>query len=279
MINFILSLVQNNYYLILMMIKVILYNIQKIDLFNSIVSLLIHFNNWKCLYYILYRLLIVLIKLNGDLKLDIQIQEIFIKHLKNKLKLHYQNFQKENYLELQMMILKKLKIESAIQKFIQIHFMQLNNSDILDYFIQNSRRESKKLQKYDEQKILLKMKLRQKQEKEKQIEYLQQKILQNNENCKNDLNTNGKVRNNSIKRVPRKGLFIIKEILDKYEDDNTTLIRYSSISSNPLNQIGQILINQKLDQEYEKANSEPDINNQDIENIDNDYLEKWRGKE
>ncbi|CAD8116258.1 unnamed protein product [Paramecium sonneborni] len=156
---------------------------------------------------------------------------------------------------------------------------ELNNSDILDYFIQNSRRESKKLQKYDEQKILLKMKLRQKQEKEKQIEYLQQKILQNNENCKNDLNTNGKVRNNSIKRVPRKGLFIIKEILDKYEDDNTTLIRYSSISSNPLNQIGQILINQKLDQEYEKANSEPDINNQDIENIDNDYLEKWRGKE
>ncbi|CAD8205647.1 unnamed protein product [Paramecium pentaurelia] len=142
---------------------------------------------------------------------------------------------------------------------------ELNNSEILDYFIQNSRRESKKLQKYDEQKILLKMKLKQKQQKEKQIEQLQQKLLQNNENSKNEINTNDKSRNNSIKRLPRKGLFTIKEQLDKYEDDNTTLIRYSSIPSNPLNQIGQMLISKESDQDYEKANSEPETNNQDME--------------
>ena len=57
------------------------------------------------------------------------------------------------------------------------------------------------------------------------------------------MNTVNKSRNNSVKRLPRKGLFIIKETLDKFEDDNTTLIRYSSIPSNPLIKIDQILIN------------------------------------
>ncbi|CAD8199402.1 unnamed protein product [Paramecium octaurelia] len=142
---------------------------------------------------------------------------------------------------------------------------ELMNSEILDYFIQNSRRESKKLQKYDEQKILLKMKLKQKQQKEKQIEQLQQKLLHNNENSKNEINTTDKSRLNSIKRLPRKGLFTIKEQLDKLEDDNTTLIRYSSIPSNPLTQFGQLLIAKQSDQTYEKANSEPEINNQDID--------------
>ncbi|CAD8118954.1 unnamed protein product [Paramecium sonneborni] len=140
---------------------------------------------------------------------------------------------------------------------------ELNNSDILDYFIQNSKRESKKLQKYDEQKILLKMKLIQKLEKEKQQDEKQEKIQQNNENSKNETNKNDISRKNSMKRIPRKGLFIIKEMQDKYEDDNTTLIRYSSIASNPLNQIDYI-------QEYEKVNL--DVNKQNMEYIDEDNL-------
>lgn len=47
--------------------------------------------------------------------------------------------------------------------------------------------------------------------------------VQNAQDRKSDV----KLRSN-----PRKGLFVIKELLGKYEDDNTTLVRYSSLSLN-----------------------------------------------
>lgn len=52
----------------------------------------------------------------------------------------------------------------------------------------------------------------------------------------NDLTSNDKDESapKPIRPAAKKGLFIIKELLDKYEDDHTTLVRYSSLSSNPM---------------------------------------------
>ncbi|CAK69069.1 unnamed protein product (macronuclear) [Paramecium tetraurelia] len=113
---------------------------------------------------------------------------------------------------------------------------ELSCTDILDYFIQNSRRESQKLQKFDEQKLLLKLKLQQKQQKQQQIEQLQKKLL-NIENPDSDDKTE-KQSLKLISQIPRKGLFVIKELIDKYEDDNTTLVRYGCLSTQTLNTVG-----------------------------------------
>ncbi|CAD8123961.1 unnamed protein product [Paramecium sonneborni] len=151
---------------------------------------------------------------------------------------------------------------------------ELANTDILDYFIQNSRRESKKLQKFDEQKMLLKMKLKQKQQKQQQIEQLQQKLLNDNNNLEYD----NKMSQKPIKSIPRKGLFIIKELLDKYEDDNTTLIRYISLSTNPLNTVGfnqmstTILQNNELDDQFLKAASQPQVGQLIMDDFEDDFV-------
>ncbi|CAD8211986.1 unnamed protein product [Paramecium octaurelia] len=153
---------------------------------------------------------------------------------------------------------------------------ELANTDILDYFIQNSRRESKKLQKFDEQKMLLKMKLKQKQQKQQQIEQLQKKLL-NPEN-QSDTNTADKTSQKQIKQIPRKGLFVIKELLDKYEDDNTTLLRYSSLSTNPLNTVGAtqmpitITQNNQLDDDFIKASSQPQAAQIVMDDLEDDFV-------
>ncbi|CAK65213.1 unnamed protein product (macronuclear) [Paramecium tetraurelia] len=153
---------------------------------------------------------------------------------------------------------------------------ELANTDILDYFIQNSRRESKKLQKFDEQKMLLKMKLKQKQQKQQQIEQLQKKLL-NPEN-QSDTNTADKASQKQIKQIPRKGLFVIKELLDKYEDDNTTLLRYSSLSTNPLNTVGatqmpiNILQNNQLEDDFMKASSQPHAAQIVMDDLEDDFV-------
>ncbi|CAD8207121.1 unnamed protein product [Paramecium pentaurelia] len=154
---------------------------------------------------------------------------------------------------------------------------ELANTDILDYFIQNSRRESKKLQKFDEQKMLLKMKLKQKQHKQQQIEQLQKKLL-NPENQQDSDTTTDKSSQKQIKQIPRKGLFVIKELLDKYEDDNTTLLRYSSLSTNPLNTVGAtqmpitILQNNQLEDEYIKASSQPQAAQIVMDDLEDDFV-------